>query len=186
MKMPINTFGDALPADHAMPSPASRRLFVVGGLMSLLGGAMAAPETGGLPPADLGVDRKGDPVQVSDFAGKAVVVTFWATWCPYCLKELPILHNLQNKVGTDRLRVVAVNTEEHEVFRSAVRALEHLNVLHARDVDHASQDAYDVKGLPHMVIIGRDGRIVGIHKGYGESQLGRIAADVNRALAVEP
>jgi len=35
------------------------------------------------------------PVQLSQYAGKAVVTSFWATWCGYCMKELPILANIQ-------------------------------------------------------------------------------------------
>jgi hypothetical protein len=94
-----------------------------------------------------------------------------------------VLHNIQSKIGKDRLQVVAVNTEDRAVFRQAAHILVNLNVLHARDSNHVSQDAYGVSGLPHMVIVGRDGKIVAIHKGYGESALPGIAEDINRALA---
>lgn len=162
---------------------ATLRIFTAGCLLGACVAVQAAPQLGGQPPVDLGVDQQGDAVRVSDFAGKALVITFWATWCPYCLKELPVLHNIQNKVGKDRLQVIAVNTEEHEVFRRATRVLAKLNVLHTRDLDRASQNAYGVKGLPHMVIVGRDGKITAIHTGYGEGALTQIAADINRALA---
>jgi thiol-disulfide isomerase/thioredoxin len=151
--------------------------------LSVSPAAHAAPAVGDLPPNLLGLDLEGERVQVSAFAGKAMVITFWATWCPYCLKELPVLHNIQTKIGKERLQVVAINTEDRAVFRKAVHILANLNVLHARDSNHDSQDAYGVSGLPHMVIVGRDGKIVAIHKGYGESALPRIAEDINRALA---
>jgi thiol-disulfide isomerase/thioredoxin len=167
-----------------MTALAMLRVTVAAGWLAAFGPAFAQPELGGLPPADLGVDLKGEPVLATAFPGKAMVITFWATWCPYCLKELPILHNIQNKVGQDRLQVVAVNTEERAVFRRAAKVLEGLSVLHSRDVEAASQTAYGVSSLPHMVIVGRDGKIVAIHKGYGEGKLGQIAADINRALAV--
>jgi thiol-disulfide isomerase/thioredoxin len=75
------------------------------------------------------------------FSGKAVVVSFWATGCAYCLKELPILHNIQRA------------------------------------------DKYGVKGIPHRVIVGKDGRVVAVYTGYSESSLDGIVADINRALA---
>ncbi len=159
------------------------RISLAGLLFATLSTAQAAPVVGGLPPNDLGIDQQGQTVSVSSFAGKALVITFWATWCPYCLKELPILHNIQTKVSKDNLQVIAVNTEEQEVFRKAIRVLANLNVLHTSDTDHDSQDAYGVNGIPHMVIVGRNGKIVAIHRGYGEGSLPQIAADINRALA---
>src|SRR5450830_565593 len=79
--------------------------------------AHAAPAVGSPPPDNLGVDQKGEGVLVSAFTGKVVVITFWATWCPYCIQELPVLHNIQTKVGRDQLQVIAVNTEDHDVYR---------------------------------------------------------------------
>jgi thiol-disulfide isomerase/thioredoxin len=67
----------------------------------------AMPAAGDTPPDELGVTLKNAPVHLTDYAGKAVVVSFWASWCPYCLKELPILYNIQ-KAAKGRLQVVAI------------------------------------------------------------------------------
>ena len=147
--------------------------------------AHAQPAVGSPPHDNLGVDQKGQDVLVSAFTGKVLVITFWATWCPYCLKELPVLHNIQNKVGRDRLQVIAVNTEDREVFQRAARMMAPFNMLLSRDVEHRSQDAYGVKGIPHLVIVGRDGNIVAVHHGYGEGSLPQIVADINQALAAK-
>lgn len=161
------------------------RNLILGGLLALTAGlADAAPQAGDIPPPLLGFTSAGDKVQVPDYAGKAVIVTFWATWCPYCLKELPILENVQNRAGPDRIAVIAVNTESSDVFRRATRIMSptmHLTL--ARDRDDQAQLAYGVTSLPHMVIIGRDGRIVKIWHGYAEDRLGAIVADINQALA---
>lgn len=140
------------------------------------------PAAGDLPPNQVGMTLDGDPVLLAKHKGVAVVVTFWATWCHYCLKELPILSRIQEK-GNDLIHVIAVNTEERAVFRKVKRVLSELNLELAYDPDKKAQTAFGVDGIPHMVIIGRDGKIVAVHRGYDESSLESIAADLNRAVA---
>lgn len=149
-------------------------------------GAFGSPGPGDPPPDSVGKTRDGEVVQLGAYAGKALVTSFWATWCPYCLKELPILANIQRVAGHDNLQVIAVNTEEPDVFRKVDRALKPLDLLTTRDGSGAARKVYGVSGLPHMVIVGRDGRIVGIYRGYGESQLDDITADLNKAIAAAP
>jgi thiol-disulfide isomerase/thioredoxin len=141
----------------------------------------AAPAKGQLPPAYVGVTLENSPVLLTDLRGKAVVVTFWATWCQYCLKELPILNGLQAAAGKDKLVVIAVNTESRDIFRKVSRALQSLDLQLAYDPDKKGQETYGVSGIPHMVIIGRDGKIVAIYRGYSEESLDGILASINRA-----
>ncbi len=61
--------------------------------------------------------------------------------------------------------------------------MEPLNLALADDPQKIGQNAFGVNGLPHMVIIGRDGRVVRAYRGYGESLLPQIVADLNRAIA---
>lgn len=144
--------------------------------------AQAAPAIGDVPPNYIGKQIDGTPVNISDYAGKAVVVSFWATWCPYCLKELPVLNAIQNSAAKAGIQVIAVNTEERDTFRNASRALRKtLNLDLAYDPGHKAQDAFGVNGIPHMVIIGKDGKIIRIYRGYDESSLPQIVADINQA-----
>jgi thiol-disulfide isomerase/thioredoxin len=146
----------------------------------------APPDIGDVPPDEVGVTAKGEPLRLSAFAGKAVVLSYWATWCSYCLKELPILVNIQNKVGKDRLRVIAINTEDWDTFRTVSRLLKSLDLQLGYDPNETGQKAYGVKGIPHLVIIGRDGKVVRVYRGYSESSLPAIAADLNVAIRATP
>lgn len=155
-------------------------------------GANAAPPTSGDEAPDyVGKTLDGDLVNLSTNRGKAVVISYWATWCHYCLKELPILSNIQRSVGKDYMKVIAVNTESRDVFRKVTRALQNLDIQLAYDPDSKGREAYGVGPIPHMVIIGRDGVIDSVHKGYGEESLDKIVAAINRATgagkhALEP
>lgn len=172
--------------NFSTPSTTVRRLGAAGLLLLLAAtsstSALAAPGAGDAAPPALGTDIEGDPVNLKQFAGKAVIVTFWATWCGYCIKELPILENIQNKAGKAQMQVIAVNTEPREVFRKAARALKSLSLMVAHDTGEKAFAAYGGTGLPHMAIIGRDGRIIRIYRGYDERSLNAIVADVNQAL----
>jgi thiol-disulfide isomerase/thioredoxin len=144
--------------------------------------AGSAPVQGDTPPPYVGVTLDGDPVLLTDHPGKALVVSFWATWCAYCLQELPILNNIQTAAGKDKVQVIAVNTESREVFRRVSRALRTLDLQLAYDPDKKGQGAYGVHGIPHMVIIGRDGKVVSIYRGYDEKSLDSIVVSINRAI----
>ena len=143
-------------------------------------GKIAVGET---PPPLIGVTTDGDEIKVTQFAGKVLVVTFWASWCGPCMKELPMLEGIQKVAGKERIQVVAINIEEREKFRKVAKALSSLNLQVTHDYGKKSSDAYGVHGIPHMLIIGRDGKVLAAHRGYGDSSLDGIIAEVNAALA---
>lgn len=146
----------------------------------------AMPGAGDRAPDLLGKRLNDDKVLVSQYAGKVVVVSFWATWCSYCLKELPILEGLQKVAGKDRVEVIAVNTEDSDTLRRVSRKLKDFTMGLAYDPGKVAATAYGVKGIPHLVIIGRDGVIVQVYRGYGEETLDRIVGDINAAVAAAP
>lgn len=137
------------------------------------------------PDVELGVTSAGKSVKSADYAGQVVVVTFWASWCGPCKKELPIMENLQ-ELGKGQIQVVAVNIEDREKFKKIARILKDQQMQFANDQHEISQRAYHVKGIPHMIIIGRDGRILDVHTGYGEAAIPTIVDEINSALAATP
>jgi thiol-disulfide isomerase/thioredoxin len=144
------------------------------------GASVAAPTQDDPAPDYLGLTVDRDQVLLSKYAGKAVVVSYWATWCPYCLKELPILDGIQ-KAAKGNVQVIAVNTEERDVFRKVTRALGTLSIQLAYDPDEKARTAYGVEGIPHLVVIGRDGKIVSTFRGYSEKTLPKIVEAINWA-----
>lgn len=145
--------------------------------------AHAAPGAGDMAPDYLGTTIDDKELSVADYRGKVVVVSFWATWCPYCMKELPILEGIQQTVGADNVQVVAINTEDRAVFRKVRRALSKLTLNMSYDPGKKSADLYGVNGIPHLLIIGRDGRIRNVYRGYDESSLEGIVDSLNAAVS---
>jgi len=54
----------------------------------------------------------GKSVSMESFKGKVVLLNFWATWCPPCIKEMPSMQRLRDKVGTEDFEIVAINVGE--------------------------------------------------------------------------
>ena len=136
---------------------------------------------GEIPPPYIGLSRDNDKLKVTDYAGKVLVVTFWASWCAPCLNEMQVLENLQN-AAKNSVQVVAINIENRDKFRSLSRVLHTLKLTLSHDYTGAIAEAYGVKGIPHMVIIGHDGRVLNVHRGYGDSMIPRLVAEINAAI----
>lgn len=60
------------------------------------------------------LDLAGKRHETADFKGKAFVVSFWATWCPPCRREMPSLQNLRARLKPDNIEVLAINYGETE------------------------------------------------------------------------
>jgi len=137
---------------------------------------------GDRPPEALGQTSDGTKIEVTQYAGKVLVVTFWASWCGPCKKELPILEAIQQVGGKDKIQVVAINIEERQQFAKLARALTSLALTLTHDSRKQSAEAFGVHGIPHLVIIGRDGKVINVHRGYSEEGIDAVVAEINAAL----
>ena len=171
--------------------------YLIGFLLALFAPLAVAAElvAGGAAPDVVGTDLDGKEFRISEQRGKVVVITFWASWCVACARELPALDELQ-RVESGRLSVVAVNFKESE--RQAVAAREKLgpgavlSIVHDRSGGIGRR--FGVRSVPFAIYIDHNGRIAHVHDGYTaekiEAMLGQItamlgAADSARVIAAE-
>lgn len=119
----------------------------------------AVQEVSGRMPALEGATLAGGTLSSSDYAGRIVVVNFWATSCAPCRREQPILSAAQSRAGEEGPFFIGVNHREGE---DAARAyLDEFEVRYPSLGDPAGDIAnrFGVPGLPTTVVIDADGRL---------------------------
>lgn len=168
-----------------------RRIAVLFACLLACSGVVAGTslKPGDTPPDALGVTRDGTHLTLSSMRGKVVVVSFWATWCGYCMKEMPTLGSIQ-QVAIQKhlpLQIVAVNHQENrETFVGVARNMHRLlpSLLMSWDEDGSVGRPYGSDdGIPVMAIFHPDGTLADLHVGYDESDLDGILGEINTLLA---
>jgi thiol-disulfide isomerase/thioredoxin len=122
-------------------------------------------------PAFLVNDLDGRPVSTSAWKGKVVFINFWATWCPPCRAEIPILIDLENRYK-DRLQIVGVSVDDGDpadVKQFAKEAGINYPIVMA---DRTIVKEYGgVPALPTLFVVNPDGNVVQKHEGLFSNEL---------------
>lgn len=120
---------------------------------------------GDKPPAFELVDLDGTARKLSDYEGKAVVVNFWGTFCPPCVKEMPEFERQYAKWKEQGLVILAINLSEDTLtVNNFVRRFE-LNYPILRDVNRKTERSYGLKSYPTTFFIKPDGTLMEIKVG---------------------
>ena len=138
---------------------------------------------GGTSPNFTTHDLAGKKVSLSDFGGRPVLLSFWATWCTVCRDELPALQRLQDQYRSDGFAVLLVNYRETSSnhMRQYLAGL-HVNLEAVIDPDGAIASAYGVDvGLPVNVLSDRFGKVARIM--IGEVPIATIEAAIKQVVA---
>jgi cytochrome c biogenesis protein CcmG, thiol:disulfide interchange protein DsbE len=114
------------------------------------------PRVGRAAP-DFTVHDSDRTVTLSQLKGQVVVLNFWATWCPPCVEEVPSLVQMQQRMKSKGVTVLAVSVDVDENnYRRFLR--EHnVALLTVRDGDQKSSGLYGTSKFPETYIIDRNG-----------------------------
>ncbi|MEK6201987.1 MAG: TlpA family protein disulfide reductase [Desulfobulbaceae bacterium] len=109
----------------------------------------------------------GDPVASADYTGKALLVTFFATWCPPCIQEIPTLMKLQQQFSKDGFSVLGFSMDEGgpDIVAKLVKKRSiNYPVLMA---DEATAQSFGgIVGIPTSFLINKEGNVVKKYAGY--------------------
>ncbi len=99
--------------------------------------------------------------KLSDYRGKVILLNFWATWCPPCVREMPSMERLQQQFSADDFKIIAVNQMEEidQVFAFTGQLEIDLTFEILFDSQSTVSQAYAVRGLPTTYLIDKQGNI---------------------------
>ncbi|MEZ4510588.1 MAG: redoxin domain-containing protein [Chloroflexota bacterium] len=178
---------------HPIPFIAGLLLLGVAGAMLLFGGTLfnkpqevafdQIPQLGGETavvqlPTGMGLlavgdtapvfaltDLEGESVTLSDYAGRPVLLNFWATWCPPCRVEMPELQKAFEAHQDDNLAILAINQAETRAEVEPFFAEMGLTFTSLLDNDGTVGQLYGASNLPTSVFISPAGEITAVHRG---------------------
>ena len=119
---------------------------------------------------------------IDKYAGKVVVLDFWASWCVPCRRSFPWLNAMHEKYADDGLTIIGVNLDMERA--DADRFLEEYPASFAILYDENQKLArqFEVVAMPSSYVIGREGQIVARHLGFKVKQQDEYEAIIVEAL----
>ena len=105
-------------------------------------------------------DLKGQEVSLGSYRNRPVLLVFGTTWCPYCREEIPHIKDIFQKGREKKLEVLNIYINEPEAKVSAFAAKYALPYRVLLDSDGRVAERYQVRGVPTLVLLDRQGKIV--------------------------
>jgi cytochrome c biogenesis protein CcmG, thiol:disulfide interchange protein DsbE len=105
-------------------------------------------------------DLNGRPVRLADLHGKAVWINFWASWCPPCQSETPVIRDLAERYADRGLVVIGISVQETSQSDIQAYATRYqLGYTIAADLSGNIFRLYHPPGLPTQIFVGPEGAI---------------------------
>jgi len=131
-------------------------------LLLMIAGCQPSSEltTGMSPAPDFALqDLEGQTVTLSDLRGSPVMLNFWATWCGYCVEEMPYIQQIYEERQDMGLVILAINIKETHAKAQEFMERNSLSFTVLLDTDGAISLKYNVSGIPVTFFIDKDGII---------------------------
>lgn len=125
----------------------------------------------------------GETVSLKDLKGKVVVMNFWATWCPPCIRELPSLQKLSKELAGEKDIVFMAIEVDQDIDKAAKFMAKNKYTLPLYTLDSPLPAELASESIPVTVVLAKNGDIVGKHVGmmdFGSEKLKQGLIDLTK------
>lgn len=131
-------------------------------------------------------DLSGTPVSLASFRGKTVLIDFWATWCPPCEFQVPVLNAYYEAHKAEGLVVLGVAVDAQGRAAVAPYAARHKIRYPVLLGSESLARDFGVPGFPALAVVAPDGSLATLHVGMAEEpELEKIVAEVRADAAAQ-
>ena len=128
----------------------------------------------------------GDYVSLEDLRGKVVLVDFWATWCPPCVKATPGLKRLQDKFKGQPFVILGISADRNRGEWQSFIVGNILKWHHYLDERGQLARSFNIEAFPSYLLLDHDGIVRHTWRGYDASTDGDIESKAKKLLKVLP
>ncbi len=128
-------------------------------------------------------DLNGEHFQLNQTQGKVKVISFWATWCPPCIAELPSLQELYNTYNYD-IEFVFISNENPEIIKSFLKKNNYSFPVYKPL--YASEEIYfNPRTIPRTLLIDQNNTIVILEDGAANWNSDKVKKVINQLLSMK-
>ncbi len=110
-------------------------------------------------------DEKGQPVYLSKFKGKVLIINFWASWCIPCRLEIPLLNGIYPRLSAKNKQLIGVNPSESQEKIDTFRQQTAISFPVYRDRGELSK-RLNIQVIPAIAVIDKNGMVKSITYGF--------------------
>ena len=162
------TLKDVAAPDRLMTAPAADPTASAADPSESAAAAEEATQSDMTAPGFTVYDPDGNAVTLESLRGKPVIINFWATWCGYCVMEMPDFQEAYEEFG-DRIHFMMVNVtdgyQETEAAAKAFIAEKGFTFPVYYDLDLSAAGAYGISSMPQTFFIDAEGMAVAYAQG---------------------
>lgn len=136
------------------------------------GNASGGPLVGKALPLFVAQELNGERFDVQQLLGKKVMlINFWATWCPPCREELPLLNQLQKELGPEKFMILGLMEDDAgqiSEYRSILQNFKNqipVDITVLADQDSAVAEKFGTFKLPETYLVDLSGKVLAKYEG---------------------
>jgi peroxiredoxin len=138
---------------------------------------------GDIFPAFTTTSLNGSSFSSESLKNKVVLINFWATWCPPCKAELPLLQkNIYDKIKDENFMVLCISRgEKEEVVKKFIDQFKYTFPVYL-DPNTKTYNQFATKYIPRNFVIGKDGKIKWASTGFAEKEFEKMITLIENEL----